>query len=176
MQPLLQWKGNKYFIFWVCVCSLSYPACNAHVPYCYLWPSGCTIFFHYLINDTIKKKGKKEKEKERKRKERKKEKISLLNTKYVFWFSLQLLSGTFLITRRTERDMITNVYWPSCTVPVILVRFFDNYSNTKFHENPSSGSRVVPCGQTDGRTDTTKLIDAFHNFSNSPKNQTLSTA
>jgi hypothetical protein len=23
----------------------------------------------------------------------------------------------------------------------------------KFHENPSSGSRVVPCGQTDGRTD-----------------------
>jgi hypothetical protein len=23
----------------------------------------------------------------------------------------------------------------------------------KFHENPSSGSRVVPCGQTEGRTD-----------------------
>ena len=21
----------------VCVCSLSYPACNAHVPYCHLW-------------------------------------------------------------------------------------------------------------------------------------------
>ena len=25
-------------IFWVCVCSLNYPACNAHAPYCHLWP------------------------------------------------------------------------------------------------------------------------------------------
>jgi hypothetical protein len=23
---------------------------------------------------------------------------------------------------------------------------FEKYSNIKFHENPSSGSRVVPCG------------------------------
>ena len=23
----------------VCVCSLTYPACNVHVPYCYLWPA-----------------------------------------------------------------------------------------------------------------------------------------
>jgi hypothetical protein len=26
-------------------------------------------------------------------------------------------------------------------------------SNIKLHENPSSGSQVVPCGWTDGRTD-----------------------
>jgi len=32
-------------------------------------------------------------------------------------------------------------------------QIFEKYSNIKFHENPSSGSRVVPCGQTDGRTD-----------------------
>jgi hypothetical protein len=30
---------------------------------------------------------------------------------------------------------------------------FEKHSNTKFHENLASGSRVVPCGQTDGRTD-----------------------
>ena len=30
----------------------------------------------------------------------------LLNKKCVLWFSLQLLSETFLILRRTERDMI----------------------------------------------------------------------
>jgi hypothetical protein len=32
-------------------------------------------------------------------------------------------------------------------------QIFEKSSNIKFHENPSSGSRVVPCGQTDGRTD-----------------------
>jgi len=26
------------------------------------------------------------------------------------------------------------------------------YSSIKFHENPSSGSWFVPCGQTDGQT------------------------
>ena len=29
-------------------------------------------------------------------------------------------------------------------------QIFDKYSNFKFHENPSSGSRVVPRGRTDG--------------------------
>jgi len=35
---------------------------------------------------------------------------------------------------------------------------------------PSSGSRGVPCGQRDGRTDMTKLIVTFHNFAKAPKN------
>jgi hypothetical protein len=47
---------------------------------------------------------------------------------------------------------------------------FEKYSNIKFHENPSSGSRVVPCRQTDGRTDMTKLIVPFRNFGKAPKN------
>jgi len=33
------------------------------------------------------------------------------------------------------------------------------HSTNKFHENTSSGSRVVPCGQADGWTDMTKLIE-----------------
>ena len=33
----------------------------------------------------------------------------------------------------------------------------------KVHENPHSGSRVVPSGQRDGRTDMTKLIVTFRN-------------
>jgi hypothetical protein len=49
---------------------------------------------------------------------------------------------------------------------------FEKVSNTKFHQNPSSGSRVIPCGrrQTDGRTNMTKLMVAFRYFANAPKN------
>jgi len=42
----------------------------------------------------------------------------------------------------------------------------------KFHENPSSGSRVVSCGRksrTERRTDITKLIVVFRNFAKPPK-------
>ena len=49
-------------------------------------------------------------------------------------------------------------------------RDFKKYSNMKFHENPSSGSRVVPCGRTDRRADMTKLIVVFRNFANALKN------
>jgi hypothetical protein len=34
----------------------------------------------------------------------------------VFWFSLQLLSGTFLILGRNEQDRLNNLHWSSCKV------------------------------------------------------------
>jgi len=52
-------------------------------------------------------------------------------------------------------------------------QIFETPSYIKFHENPSSRSRVVPPGRTDGRkdrqTDMTKLIVAFRNFAKAPK-------
>jgi hypothetical protein len=53
-------------------------------------------------------------------------------------------------------------------------QIFEKYSNINFHENLSSGNRVVPCGQKDGRTDMTKLIAAFRIFANAPKNEKIS--
>ena len=45
-------------------------------------------------------------------------------------------------------------------------RIFEKPLNIKFHENPSNESRVLPRG----RTYVTKLIVAFRNFANAPKN------
>jgi hypothetical protein len=42
----------------------------------------------------------------------------------------------------------------------------EKYSNIKFHENPSSGRRLGPCGRTARWTDMTKLRVAFRNFAN----------
>jgi len=39
-------------------------------------------------------------------------------------------------------------------------QIFEKYSDIKFHENASNGSRVVACG----RTDMTKLLVDFRNF------------
>ena len=81
------------------------------------------------------------------------------------------MSAKLLTLRRIKRDIITNVHWASGKATVILVRFeqnlpaskeFEKSSNTKFLKNLSSGSRVVPCG----RTDTSKLVVAFHNKTN----------
>jgi len=46
-------------------------------------------------------------------------------------------------------------------------QLFDKYSNINFHENSSSGSRVVSCGQPDGQIKK-KLIVAFRNFTKAP--------
>ena len=139
MQPLLQWKSNKYYLLWVCVCSLRYPASNAHVLYCHLWPVRLyNITKHYLINMIFRGK-------------------NLLKIKRVFWLSLRLLPQTFL-TPRTQWDMIKMYIGLHVKYPLFLLDFnntlifltdFEKYSNTKFQENPSSGSRDVPCGQTD---------------------------
>jgi hypothetical protein len=48
---------------------------------------------------------------------------------------------------------------------------FEKYSDSKFHENPSS---VAELFRADGRTDLTKLIVAFRKFANAPKNDPTS--
>jgi len=76
-------------------------------------------------------------------------------------FSATLIWKIFYSEKKL--DMTENLYWPSCEVSFSFFSDFDDswifspdfekYSDIKLDENPSSGSLVVPCGQTEGRTD-----------------------
>ena len=75
--------------------------------YCHLLPVWLyPVIPHYLINGAIFEK-------------------EILNIKYVYRFSLQLSSETFLILWRI-RDIIINVHRSICEVRVILVKFWWN--------------------------------------------------
>jgi len=105
----LQRNRKNCYIFWVCVCSLSHPACKAHAMYfiviCGITSS--TVFFSaYVKNGTDIGK-------------------MLLNIICVFWFSLQLLSETFLVLKWIQRD-IKCLYKCSYKTSFILDRFWWN--------------------------------------------------
>jgi hypothetical protein len=69
-----QWVSHNLS---VCICSLRYLACNAHAPYCHIWPAPLyNIFPHNLINGTILEKND-------------------IEQKYVLRGSLQLLAKIF---------------------------------------------------------------------------------
>ena len=154
---------KQHYIFSVCVCSIRYPACHVHAPYCHPWPVRLyNIFPHYLMKGTIFGKA------------------VIEHKMCVCWFSLQNLSETVLILRRNERDVMKNVYWSSCTwstrhsCPIVTkiefsLQIFEKLRNIIFQENPSSGRGVVPRGWTDGQTDMTKLTVAFLSFWNASK-------
>jgi hypothetical protein len=54
VKSLLQWKSNKCYIFWVCICIPRYPNCNMHVPYCHLWPVRLIQKFSTLSQKTAR--------------------------------------------------------------------------------------------------------------------------
>ena len=173
-ESLMPWKSDKYYIF-VCVCvRLLAFACvhvgarvcgHIHALACilpclysmqrvcamlwrHLWPFTLDqIFRHYLINGEIFGK-------------------NLVSIKCVVWFSLQDLSETFLILRRINETLQQMGKSLHVKYSLLLLEFNDNWISStdfrkttkyQFHQYPSNGSRVVPCGQTnretDGRTD-----------------------
>jgi hypothetical protein len=113
--------------------------------YCHLWPVWLhRVFPHYLTNSTTLEK-------------------KVIEYKMCVLILYRTFSETFLILRRIQQDIITNLQ-RSCQILRKLQfswQISEKYSNIKFHENQSSGSQVVPFGRTDRQTDMTKLIVLF---------------
>jgi hypothetical protein len=89
VQPYFQWKSNKYCTVLMFICSLRCPARNAHAAQLRQPRPGrlYSIFPHYLRNGIVFEQ-------------------KSFQHEIVFWFSPQPWSGTFLIPRTTEREVI----------------------------------------------------------------------
>ena len=108
-----------------------------HLAICGL--SGCAIFFHInLTSDTILEieviKIKKW--------------ILIFYKMFTFWEELREMWSTIYNGFHVKRPL----FLPSFNTTWISQQIFEKYSNIKFHENPSSGSRNAPCGRKDGQT------------------------
>ena len=126
----------------MCVCSFRYPACNAHAPY-YTVILSCPTLHYFSTSHT---------------------RHNFRGGKKSYWTSnVQLLSEKNSHSRKTSarydhKPALVFMYSArySCHILIKLEfsrQIFVKHRNTKFHENLSSGSRVVARGRTDGRTD-----------------------
>ena len=95
----------------MCIVAVVDPACKSHLIcpalYRHVWSVWLYhIFPHHLINGTVFGGG-----------------GGILNIKCILLIFSTNLSETFLVLRRKHRDIIVNIHWYSCKLPVILVRF-----------------------------------------------------
>jgi len=104
MQPLLQWKSSNSSIFWMDVFSLSYPDAMRMRPIVICGLPRYTNFFSFSLKRCDFPK-------------------ELLNTEYVFRFFLHVLSETFLILRRIQRNIIMNPHSFYIKYPLFLPDF-----------------------------------------------------
>ena len=104
----------------------------------------------------------------------------VLNIKCVFWFSVQLLSETFIILRRIQREFTINVHRNSYIPDIIpdfnqiciissdirkILKYRVSWKSCQWESGWSM--------RADRRTDMTILMDISCNFAKAPKNKLL---
>ena len=164
----MSWESNKYYTFWVrvcvCVCILSYPACKAHAPYCFVicgLPRS-TIFFHVITQTTRFSRENK-----------------LLNTKCVLIFSTNFDWNISNFKNKWAKYYHKFTYlfrkvaviFLSSNVKIFSTCFRDKIKKLQYQINtsPSSGNRVVPCGRTDRHDEANSRFSQFYECA--PKNE-----
>ena len=76
---------------------------------------------------------------------------------------------------RDEANSRFSQFWdPRPLPPKNQVSFSKKHSNTKFHENPPSGRRVIPCGRTDRRDEANSRFLQFWDPRPLPKKNQVS--
>ena len=123
-----------------------------HAPYCHLWPP-CLY--------KTKRLSQKNKSTENKMR------VLIFSTTFVWnishskknsaWYSINVWMTSCKVATRYSCQILMELAFSQ--------HIFVKSSNIKFHKNPSSGSRVLPCG----RAVMTKLIVAFLNIANAHK-------
>jgi hypothetical protein len=131
--------------------------CSSTLLLCHLWTvSTYQIFPHYLINSTIF--GEK-----------------LLKVKRVFWFFYNIVWNISHSKKNSAKCYKCTPFPREILFKLeSSIHIVEISSNFEDHENLCSGSGVVPCRRTEGRTDRrkdmTKLIVKFRNLQTCLKN------
>ena len=139
------------------MCSFRYPACNAHAPYCYLWPSTLyNIFPHNLTHGTIFGGG-----------DYIKNKMCVFISSIFVWNIFHFKKNWM---RCEQKCLLVFMLSPIYSCPILMKleffrQFFEKYSILNYMKI----CPVVPRGDTGGWTDMTKLIVAFRNLTNANK-------
>ena len=104
-EGLNQLWSNKYQILWICVVVvIQHAKCMFRVTLASVTCPTVPQFSTLSTNGAIFEK-------------------KVLNTKFVFWFSVQRVSQIFLILRRIQRHFTIHVRRCSCKVSIIRVKF-----------------------------------------------------